>query len=70
MDFWAAVTDNGWFSYLAAIGRDGVAFGHPSGPAFHAVPEGAPFLFKLKSPHNHIAGGGNFVINSKKITSR
>ncbi len=33
-------------------------------PPFKGVPIGLPFLFKLKRPYNHIAGGGYFVKHS------
>lgn len=63
MRFWVGVTDNEWFHYLAhAPGIDEVNFWHPGGKApFTTLPEGTPFLFKLKAPHHHIAGGGFFV---------
>ena len=70
MQFWVAVTDNGWFNHLAALNPDEVAFWHPSGQGFGAVPPGSPFLFKLKKPNNHIAGFGNFSINAKRIHLR
>lgn len=62
MKFWAGVTDNEWFPFLAARGLDEVNFWRPSpGPYFTGLPAGTPFLFKLKAPNNHIAGGGFFV---------
>lgn len=62
MKFWVGVTDNSWFQYLSAQGFDEVTFWQPSGKApFVNAPPGMPFLFKLKSPHNAIAGGGFFV---------
>lgn len=62
MRFWVGVTDNGWFDYLSRAGVDEVNFWQPSGkPAFTTLESGAPFLFKLKRPFNHIAGGGIFV---------
>jgi putative restriction endonuclease len=63
MRYWAGVTDNRWYRHLAAIPRlDEVNFWHPSGKApFREGAEGMPFLFKLKSPNNHIAGGGFFI---------
>ncbi len=62
MKFWAGVTDNDWFSFLSAQGLDEVNFWRPSpGPYFKTLPAGTPFLFKLKAPYNHIAGGGYFV---------
>jgi putative restriction endonuclease len=61
--FWLGVTDNNWFRFLASVTRiDEVNFWHPSGRApFGNLPEGTPFLFKLKSPYHHIAGGGFFI---------
>ena len=62
MKLWAGVTDNNWFSFLAERNFDEVNFWQPSGRApFANLPAGTPFLFKLKAPHNHIAGGGYFV---------
>lgn len=65
MKFWVGVTDNGWFDFLAARGPDEVNFWQPSAtPPFKNAPAGMPFLFKLKKPYNHIAGGGFFVTYS------
>lgn len=65
MKFWVAVTDNEWFASLARLGFDEVNFWQPSAkPPFVDAPTGMPFLFKLKKPYNHIAGGGFFVTYS------
>lgn len=63
MKFWTGVTDNDWFSFLSQRpDLDEVNFWHPGGrPPFTTLPEGTPFLFKLKAPHHHIAGGAYFV---------
>lgn len=62
MRYWLGVTDSGWFDYLSHEGVDEVNFWHPSGKApFVGLEPGAPFLFKLKRPFNHVAGGGFFV---------
>lgn len=62
MKFWISPTDHSWFAFLAQERPDEVDFWHPSGKApFKQLPTGSPFLFKLKDPHNHIAGGGYFV---------
>lgn len=62
MKFWVGVTDNAWFDFLSRERPDEVNFWQPSGrPPFVNLPTGAPFLFKLKDPRNHIAGGGFFV---------
>jgi putative restriction endonuclease len=63
MRFWTGVTDNQWYSNLASQASAAeVNFWHPRGRApFASLPEGTPFLFKLKSPNHHIAGGGFFI---------
>lgn len=62
MQYWVGVTDNGWFDFLSREAPDEVNFWQPSGkPPFTQLAPGAPFLFKLKRPYNHIAGGGFFV---------
>lgn len=66
MKFWVAVTDNAWFRFLSREQPDEVNFWQPSGrPPFVQLQPGAPFFFKLKSPHNHVAGGGYLVKFSK-----
>ena len=63
MKFYTGVTDNRWYQNLAAQSNvDEVNFWHPNGsPPFKGAAEGTPFLFKLKSPNHHIAGGGFFI---------
>lgn len=58
---WIAPTDFDWYTFLAARpGLEEVNFWTPSTHfAFRGEP-GAPFFFKLKSPHNAIAGFGYF----------
>ncbi len=59
MKFWAGVTDNNWFNFLSQSKPDEVNFWQPRGATTYAdLKPGTPFLFKLKSPHHHIAGGG------------
>ncbi|MEO8751247.1 MAG: nucleotide pyrophosphohydrolase [Casimicrobiaceae bacterium] len=66
MRYWIGVTDNRWFGHVAETRPDEVKFWQPSGtPPFVSAPIGMPFLFKLKRPHNHVAGGGHFVTYSK-----
>lgn len=68
MRFWVGITDNAWFSFLSTSGMDEVNFWQPSAtPPFRVqdAPVGMPFLFKLKRPNNHIAGGGFFVTYSR-----
>ena len=65
MKFWVGVTDNHWYEFLAQRELDEVNFWQPSAtPPFKSAPVGMPFLFKLKRPNNHIAGGGFFVTYS------
>ena len=62
MRLWVGITDNEWFYFLR--GRpdlDEVNFWQPGGTsAFRALSPGEPFLFKLHSPSNFVAGGGYF----------
>lgn len=57
------VTDNEWFSFLAQQpGIDEVNFWQPGGSRlFKSLEPQEPFLFKLHSPLNFIAGGGFFA---------
>ena len=65
MKYCVAVTDNEWYRYLADARPDEVNFWRPGGAAHvRAIQPGAPFLFKLHSPLNFIAGGGYFVSHS------
>lgn len=62
MKYWLGVTDNEWFDFLGRLQPDEVNFWQPSGKApFVGLEPGAPFLFKLKRPFNHVAAGGYFV---------
>lgn len=62
MRFWLGVTDNRWYRHVSAMASPEVNFWQPSArPPFSELPEGTLFLFKLKAPHHHIAGGGRFV---------
>ena len=61
MKFWVGVTDNKWYQFLSQLHPDEVNFWHPGGkPPFTGAPFELPFLFKLRRPYNHIAGGGFF----------
>ena len=65
MMFWVGTTDTRWFEFLAPRHLDEVSFWQPSvRPAFENAPSGMPFVFKVKRPHNHIAGAGYFVTRS------
>ena len=63
MNAYLAATDPGWFRFLAAQPDiDEVNFWYPKpwGGHFGVLADGQPLLFKLKRPHNAIAGGGFF----------
>lgn len=53
-------TDFQWYDFLQRQPNlEEVNFWQPSGNRdFHAIPPGAPFFFRLKAPHNAIAGFG------------
>lgn len=55
------LTDYDWYDFLRTSGCDEVNFWRPGGTAFKALRPGELFLFKLKSPHYAIVGGGFFV---------
>lgn len=64
MHGYVANTDYDWFTYLRAIEPpiDEVNFWKPgSGTNFAALRPGEPFFFKLKAPHNALAGFGYFA---------
>jgi putative restriction endonuclease len=62
MNFWVGVTDNDWFNYLSRAIPEEVNFWQPRGAiTYSSLSPGSLFLFKLRRPHNHIAGGGFFV---------
>ena len=62
MKYWAGVTDNRWFDFQSRSVPDEVNFWQPNGRvSFAGLQPGSLFLFKLKRPFNHIAGGGYFV---------
>ncbi len=66
MTGWLANTDTDWFQFLRGLEDvEEVNFWQPSGGrGFHVLKPGEPLLFKLKSPHNVIAGYGHFVRHS------
>lgn len=62
MKLWVGVTDKNWYEHLIRLAPEEVNFWQPSGSrTFRALQPGEPFLFKLHSPDNFIAGGGFFV---------
>ena len=57
-----AITDYNWYQFLAGTPNiDEVNFWTPSSHWTFRAPEFSPFLFKLKAPHNAIAGFGYFA---------
>ena len=57
-----AITDYGWYSFLSRHRYwDEVNFWTPSARLSFRAPEFSPFLFKLKAPHNAVAGFGYFA---------
>jgi putative restriction endonuclease len=61
MEGFVAVTDPGWWAQLAREpGPKDANFWRPSARAFRLA-VGTPFFFKLKAPHNAIAGFGYFA---------
>jgi putative restriction endonuclease len=60
--FWVGVTDSHWFGFLKEHLFEEVNFWQPNPrvPFLNAT-AGMPFLFKLKRPHHHIAGGGFLI---------
>lgn len=62
MKYWVGVTDNRWFEFLSHSAPDEVNFWQPRGRvSFAGMQPGSLFLFKLKRPYHHIAGGAYFV---------
>ena len=63
MRLFVGVTDYDWFQLHASKPVvEEVNFWRPSPTAaFKALQPGEPFLFKLHSPRNYIAGGGFFA---------
>jgi putative restriction endonuclease len=60
---YVGITDHDWFRFLSARPHlDEVNFWQPGGTRlFGTLKPGEPFLFKLHSPNNFIAGGGFFA---------
>jgi putative restriction endonuclease len=57
-----AITDEGWYEFLAARPNlHEVNFWSPSPRRAVVTPEFSPFLFKLRSPHNAICGFAYFA---------
>jgi putative restriction endonuclease len=64
---YVGITDDDWFRFLSARPHlDEVNFWQPGGTRlFKTLAPGEPFLFKLHSPNNFIAGGGFFAHASR-----
>lgn len=60
MKFYLGVTDTRWFNYLRQFNPEDVNFWRPGDTAFKAIPQGGPFVFKLKGRINKIVGLGFF----------
>lgn len=62
MKFYIGVTDIDWYQYLKVHPSDDLNFWQPGGShSFGILKPGEPFLFKLKSPINKVAGLAFFV---------
>jgi putative restriction endonuclease len=62
MHGYVAVTDPGWYERLSRTpGPKDANFWRPSARPFARLDVGTPFFFKLKAPHNAIAGFGYFA---------
>ena len=65
MKFYLGVTDFEWYNFLSLRENEDINFWQPGGNTnFRIINPGAPFLFKLKSPYNAIAGIGFFSSHS------
>jgi len=65
MEYYIGNTDLEWFNFLRAKEPEDINFWQPGGRLrFHILKPGAPFLLRLKSPINKIAGIGFFSSHS------
>ena len=65
MDFYIGNTDYQWYTFLSERDPEDINFWQPGGLInFRAIKPGAPFLLRLKSPVNKIAGIGFFASHS------
>ncbi len=65
MKYYIGNTDKDWYDFLKQLSSDDINFWQPGGSStFHVLQPGAPFLFRLKSPINKIAGVGFFTSSS------
>lgn len=62
MKYFIGNTDLDWYKYLKNLNPEDINFWQPGGMAhFKAIEPGSPFLLKLKSPINKVAGIGFFT---------
>lgn len=62
---WVATTDFDWYAFLRGRDLEEVNFWQPKDTRpLRTIGPGEPFFFKLKSPHNAIAGFGIFARHS------
>ena len=61
MRYYISLTDYNWYRFLCDKNYDEINFWRPGTKAFAALVPGELFVFKLKSPHNAIVGGGFFT---------
>jgi putative restriction endonuclease len=65
MEYYIGNTDFEWFNFLRTREPEDINFWQPGGRLrFHILKPGAPFLLRLKSPINKIAGIGFFSSHS------
>ena len=65
MEFYIGNTDRQWLEFLRTRNPEDINFWQPGGKLrFHILKSGAPFLLRLKSPINKIAGIGFFSSHS------
>jgi len=65
MNYYIGNTDFDWYRFLRKINPEDINFWQPGGLSrFRAIDTGSPFLLKLKSPINKIAGIGFFTSHS------
>lgn len=65
MNFYLGVTNNEWYDFLRQRKPEDVNFWQPGGNlTFRRLSRGEPFLFKLKSPRNVVAGLAFFSSHS------
>lgn len=61
MEIYVGVTDYDWYKHLSESNSIEANFWRPGSTPFRRLSPGELFLFKLKSPHNRIVGGGHFL---------